>query len=72
MPVAKSARQFGFLGAVASGRARKDTSLTPAEARAGLEETPPAKREAFARVLARKRKRRHRRLGPRQTAMAGG
>ena len=57
MPKIVSAKQYGFLAAVAHGRANKRTSLTPEEAEKGIHELSPDKRSAFARVLAQRRKR---------------
>jgi len=50
MPKPTSARQYRFLRAVESGTARKDTSLTPAQAHAGLQEVSHAQRAKFAKA----------------------
>lgn len=50
MPKITSARQYRFVQAVAHGGARKDTSLTPEQAEAGLAELGHAKRSKFAKV----------------------
>lgn len=49
MPKPTSARQYRFLRAVESGTARKDTSLTPAQAHAGLQEVSHEQRSKFAK-----------------------
>ncbi len=51
MPKITSPRQYGFVQAVAHGTARKATTMTPAQARAGLHELSHEKRAAFAREV---------------------
>lgn len=50
MPKPTSARQYRFLRAVESGTARKDTSLTPEQAAAGLAEVSHEQRSKFAKA----------------------
>ena len=57
MPVPTSKRQFRFLQAVKSGKARKNTTLTPSEAKEGLKEFSQAG-ESFSKLreVAKRRK----------------
>lgn len=56
MPKITSAKQYGLIAAAASGKATKATGLSQGSASKMLHETPPAKRSAYARALAKKRK----------------
>ena len=61
MPKPTTAKQYGYLQAVAHGKARKKTTLSAAEAREGIMELSPEKRKRFSRASARRRKKRRRR-----------
>ena len=55
MPI-KSARQYGFMAAVAHGTARNPPpGLSATEAGKMVHETPAKKRSGFAKTLAKKR-----------------
>lgn len=56
MPVPKSKRQFRFLQAVAHGSAKKDTSLTTEEAKAGLSELHGSAKDLPEKVKSRFKK----------------
>lgn len=59
MPIPTSAKQYGFLQRIAHGLStRKKTNLTAEQARAGIMEASPEARSRYARILARKRKKR--------------
>jgi hypothetical protein len=61
MPVTSS-KQYGFMGAVASGRAKTEhRGLTPEKAKEFLAATPEKKRRQFAKAQSRKRM--HKALG---------
>jgi len=62
MPKPTSARQYGFLQAVAHGHPRKSTSLSPESAREGLMEISASKRSAFQKQISKRRKGRRRGL----------
>ncbi len=61
MPKITSAKQYGLVAAASSGKSTKAKSLSAESAHKMLAETPPAKRRAFAKQLAKGRKKRHRR-----------
>jgi len=54
MPKPSTVKQYGFLQAVAHGKARKKTNLTPAQARAGIMELSPKKRSSYASQMSAK------------------
>lgn len=60
MPV-KSPKQWGFMGAVRSGKIKKP-GLSPAKAKEFMDATPAADRGKFAKAQGRKRKTKFRKL----------